>query len=80
MSKRKRDSEMMDGFYKWTLEESKKENVGQDVIYFRHAREQFSKIKRKCFYCGEEVGAFSQACAKCVLKELKKENEKRGKA
>ena len=72
---KKSEAEIKNEFYKWTLEEAKKQNVGQDVIFFRYQREQFAKVEKLC-WCGKKINPWSYACPKCIIDGVRKENHK----
>ena len=73
--KKKSQTELLNEFYQWTLDQAKKEGVGQDVIYFRHVREQTSKIKNLCSVCGHDLGVFGGSCIVCIQKAEEHERE-----
>ncbi len=72
---KKTQTELMNEFYQWTLDQAKKEGVGQDVIYFRHIREQTSKIKNLCGICGHDLGFFGGSCMVCIQKDDEHQKE-----
>jgi hypothetical protein len=77
---KKSESEIQNDFYQWTLKKSKEENVGQEVIFFRHIRKQISEIDKRCS-CGKKIPYNQSTCYNCLERAWKQEegSQKRNK-